>query len=755
MSGSVTNRFKERMARLAAERDKVFQKLTLADAAIALGLPVFPARLVDGDKRPCTRHGHLDASADPVTIRAMFEAAPFADLIGMPTGRASGVVAVDVDIKDGAQGKAWLDAHSAKLPQTRTHHTRSGGLHLIFNLPDVELRNSQSRIAPGIDVRGEGGWIVMPPSAGYSVADGCEPERMPDWLLQAALPPPPAPSSATAPRTSTASGSALGLAALEKRCNDIRTAPDGTKHSTLNEAAYSIGGLVGSGELVEHEAFAALSAALDDIRSKCKNFRAAQRTLRVAFADGKAKPHEIAPLNEPTEEWRETTRPFMENIRAKSAKAASKPLPVAPELMDVPGAIGMFVAHCERTAISPQPFLALAAGISLVGALAGRKYRTATDLRTNLYAAGVADSGAGKDHARKRLKACLAASNLTKYLGGEQIASGQAMLTALDRHPCSLFQIDEFGDFLADVLSTKASAHRREIASNLKTLYSSAATFMGGKEYADSKTKPKVDIQQPHACLYATTTPGQLWAAIAGRSLHDGLMARVLLFVSPCSYPDEAESTHEDVPADLIEALKAIDAGAANPATGEVGNLGQLMIASTAPIAFTAANSPGAEAAYRELRREQIKRQRENEGTYITAIVGRLAENAMKLALVRAVSRNPAWPEIGVDDVAWGRALAMHCIDTLLREAENNVAESEYEAKLKRVLACIRKHGPISSREMIKKSASLSQRERQDILSTLLDSGQITRTEIAPGPKGGRPTIRYSINLFTGETETS
>jgi hypothetical protein len=71
------------------------------------------------------------------------------------------------------------------------------------------------------------------------------------------------------------------------------------------------------------------------------------------------------------------------------------PLPVTADLMDVPGALKLFIDHCEATAISPQPFLALAAGITLIGTLAGRRYRTTTDLRTNIYAIGIADSGAG------------------------------------------------------------------------------------------------------------------------------------------------------------------------------------------------------------------------------------------------------------------------------------------------------------------------------------------------------------------------
>jgi hypothetical protein len=464
-------------------------------------------------------------------------------------------------------------------------------------------------------------------------------------------------------------------------------------------------------------------------------------TLNAATAEQTKQPHPASALL--AKAAATTSRPV----------ARSKPYRVPPELFDVGGALGMFVEHCNATAISPQPFLALAAGICLVGALAGRKYRTATDLRTNVYAIGVADSGGGKDHARKVTKQLLGEAGLTQYMGGEDIASGAAVYTALARHPSILFQIDEFGDWLAELLGPKAPAHRKQIAQRLKTLYSSASTFLSGTEYADQSRngRPREDIQQPHACLYGTTTPAQLWAAIAGASLQDGLMARILLFVSPCSYPEEQAPVSAPPSAELIAALQGIAAGPTDP---EGGELGKLMLANTWPNPLLVANTPEAEDAYRSLRREQLERMRRNEGTHVTAIVGRLAENAMKLALVRAVSRDPAAPTIAADDVAWGRALSLHCIETLLREADAHVANNPFEALVKRALAIIRKHGPVTERDMIHKGWVLPERDRGDVMRTLVEGGYVIATPTPPGAKGGRPTVRYSAIAPTDETSS-
>src|SRR3954451_22609691 len=85
-----------------------------------------------------------------------------------------------------------FERHRGETPPTRVHRTASGGLHLLFTPPEhVEIRNSQSRVAPGVDVRGEGGYVIVPPSPGYEVLADLPPVAVPCWLIRAAMPPPP------------------------------------------------------------------------------------------------------------------------------------------------------------------------------------------------------------------------------------------------------------------------------------------------------------------------------------------------------------------------------------------------------------------------------------------------------------------------------------------------------------------------------------------------------------------------------------
>lgn len=132
-----------------------------------LGWATFP--LKKGGKTPVAgSHGCKDATTDRTMHREWFgKRGPYRDAnIGIATGPISGIVVIDVDQKNGHDGKASLKALQAevgKLPPTRESRTPSGGKHLYLAY-DGDVRNSASRVADGVDVRGDGGYVVAPPS---------------------------------------------------------------------------------------------------------------------------------------------------------------------------------------------------------------------------------------------------------------------------------------------------------------------------------------------------------------------------------------------------------------------------------------------------------------------------------------------------------------------------------------------------------------------------------------------------------------
>jgi hypothetical protein len=145
------------------------------------GWAIFPCR--PRLKVPATAHGLLDATTDLGLIAAWWEQQPDAN-VGVVTGRTSGLVVLDVDGDTGIDSLRNLE----RLPATASVTTPRGGLHLYFQHPGIEVRNSAGQLGAGLDVRGDGGYVLAPPSqiAGrhYTPSDRAPLASMPEWLLE-------------------------------------------------------------------------------------------------------------------------------------------------------------------------------------------------------------------------------------------------------------------------------------------------------------------------------------------------------------------------------------------------------------------------------------------------------------------------------------------------------------------------------------------------------------------------------------------
>lgn len=151
------------------------------------GYRVFPCK---ADKAPLTEHGFKDASSNREQIERWWTEFPDA-LIGVPTGKINDLFVYDFD---GERGMLYLKEHRERFSDCpETHQTRSDGRHCLYAMPKDEKAyvNSASKIAPGVDTRGEGGYIVWWPAHGFRC-----------WINgQEETPPPPVevPQQAIAP----------------------------------------------------------------------------------------------------------------------------------------------------------------------------------------------------------------------------------------------------------------------------------------------------------------------------------------------------------------------------------------------------------------------------------------------------------------------------------------------------------------------------------------------------------------------------
>jgi hypothetical protein len=262
---------------------------TFRTRPVALGLarrdwPVLPCHHADGGrcscgdadctsvgKHPRTRHGLHQATTDARTIRRWWRQWPDAN-IGVRTGTApagAGVIVIDVDpAHGGEESLARVQREHGDLPATLEAVTGGGGRHLWFAHPGITVPNSVGRVGAGVDVRGDGGYVLVSPSRHASGGRYRWIEvpvvPMPSWLLELCLPATPVVS--VRPELPANLG-AWARAALDAEVTAVRNSVEGVRNHTLNRAAFALGQLVGAGHLdetlvVDHLTMAATAAGL-------------------------------------------------------------------------------------------------------------------------------------------------------------------------------------------------------------------------------------------------------------------------------------------------------------------------------------------------------------------------------------------------------------------------------------------------------------------------------------------------------------
>jgi hypothetical protein len=329
-------------------------EIPLRDVALAMagsGMYVFPA--LAGQKRPATRNGFKDATRDPKMISSWWSANPHFNIC--IATEPSNLVVIDCDAgkpwpgdgqpPEGCQGGddilVMLAQKAGIVPVDWMYRTEvpsvatpSGGIHLYYRKPKkVEIR-SRANVAPWVDVRAKGGYVVAPysstPAGTYRPINGWHtivrtdagPDftpigipsmesisfsapRLPDWLIELV-----ADKKGRAPDLdgggdvldlirkrldvpTVGSGTGYAAAAAVREVEIVRTSSPGTRNEKLNRAAYSLGTLAGAGLLEEsdvqrHLEDAALVAGLDDVEIR--------RTIASGMRAGKASPRQVSGL---------------------------------------------------------------------------------------------------------------------------------------------------------------------------------------------------------------------------------------------------------------------------------------------------------------------------------------------------------------------------------------------------------------------------------------------------------------------------
>lgn len=244
-------------------------------------------------KHPAVARGLHNATLDRTQIRRWWHHQPDRN-IGIRTGAASGLVVLDIDPDHGGTDSLQrLVAKHGRFPAGPRVRTGSGGWHLYFAHPGTPIRNTAgTRLGVGIDVRGDGGYVIAAPSRHASGNHyiwhdftSALPE-LPDWSLEQLTSRRVKPNRVT-PAMEVRGRDAWARAALTGELDAVRESLVGNRNQTLNRAAFCLGQIVATGAL---DATVVETGLVESALHAGLGEREARRTVQSGLEAGLANP---------------------------------------------------------------------------------------------------------------------------------------------------------------------------------------------------------------------------------------------------------------------------------------------------------------------------------------------------------------------------------------------------------------------------------------------------------------------------------
>jgi len=674
------------------------------------GFPVFPC--VPNGKKPLIENGFKSATLDTEQIEEWWTDNPNAN-IGIAT---QGLVVVDVDGAD----NSWLKGEEElfiQLSMNAVCVTPRGGAHYWFRqAKDEPVRSSVSRIAPNVDIRADGGYVVVPPSHVIDDEKGINGSYQ--WVYPQSL--------------DTLDELTIAPEWLLRQIHRISNEP-------VNKT-FGTGNIIPSGQ--RNSALASIAGTVRRIGCSEGEIRCLLRAINSERCDPPIDNQEVDQIArsiaryEPDQVSTAVVEGWAMQDNLEEDNLPHDPGPIPPELMSVPGLIGQIIEHNLTTAFKPQPELALAASICLMSTLTGRKIEDDRGTRTNVYAFGIAGTGAGKEHARKLNKEILFNAGAEHLVGPEGFASHAGIVSVVEQYKVQLFQIDEFGRVLKTIKNASSSPHLAQIITVLLKMYTSANSQYVGDAYADT-TKIK-RIEQPHAVLYGTTVPDSFFEGLTFDSLNDGFLSRVLCFFSSNNLPEPISAERKEIPVEIIEqAREWINFQPGGNLSDEFAQPQQVVVTPEASEIFRCV-----EVTCRERQAEQADA--------CSALWSRVEEKARTLAMIYAASRDGITPTVDGDAASWGATLAEHLTRELIYKAGGWITRGQHDANIKEMLRAIHatKDRGISRRDLNRKFQHLRRNDREDAIRFLTEDSQQVAIVDKPTGQPGRPPMVYIARRY-------
>jgi len=691
-------------------------------------------------KHPLTKHGFKDATTDPAKVAAWWKKHPWAN-IAIATGAKSGrLMVIDLDSKPekGIDGEETWRQLAKDIPDTIEVLTGGGGRHLYFIYPDhIDLKSGINVLGDGVDLRADGGYVLVPPSLHAS-------GRRYEW--EASSDPIDGVPIAPAPLWSlNGNGKAIQSTVVHELPVELMP-PD-----KVNELRSALAFISSD----DRDIWLKVGMALKSTSSGQQAYgiwtewsqqspkydpRDQQRTWYNLNLNGGVSLSTIfwmAKQNGWTELDSVLVVQTVENDITEQLDSPRITEPVPDNLYNPPGILKDILDYILQTAYIPQPPFALNAALSLTSTVLGRRFCGETKLRTNLYLVSVGTTGSGKEHPREAIRFILDSANCDYFDGGENIASGQGLLTRVSMNPSILFQLDEFGLWMKSLQQRNSGRYNGEIMPTLMKLYTSTNTKYKGTEYANQRERPRADLMFPCVNIHATTTGETFYAALSSSEVVNGCLNR-LLVVDTTNMPEgEERETIEDIPVpqEIIDWIETV-----NKHEKLQGNLKGHSDHNPTRVS----KSPEASKLFRQFLRESKARRKAAKKLETVYILRRMFEKADKIATVCACAEDLDRLIVTKKHAEWAIQFVTYHTNRLLRQITDRIADTPFEQSLNDFYRAITDRGEhgVTVRELNrdKPFRAYPPRDRGQIVETLVKSGQISLKELKTA---GRKRIAY------------
>ena len=486
---------------------------TILNAALELldmGFSVIPVRR--DNKRPYAawkefqnRHPTFEE------IETWWKKQPEAN-VAIVCGQISGIICVDAD---GPKGIDWINCN---LPKTGVYSVTANGLHAIFAIPrDTVIRNSV-RLASEVDIRGEGGYFVAPPSIHNSghqykwqfILDG--------WDDLAEYQPPTTAGNLNCDLTTT------------KSSPIVVPVKQGERNNTLSQLA---------GKWI------AMGFCDEEVKTLA-------RSWNVKNSPPLGEKELLRTLESIRRTHQRNHPECMLTPELEPDKCEESAIPQS--ILQPGGILQKLLEYIESNSAVAVPYFSLSASVTFLGNILGQKVMTESGLRTNLYCISLGYSGSGKNAAFSTLPHLLLRTDAYKTLGPSELTSSAAILRWLssEEQRCTFMMLDEFGLVLKGLKNPNSAAS--DIPRLLTKLFSSTDR-PEIKTYASGDT---IAFPWHHLSLYGASTPERFWESMTPGEITDGFLARVLIWESLHDAPLPKTDVSFNVPKRLIKSLNGL-----------------------------------------------------------------------------------------------------------------------------------------------------------------------------------------------------